>query len=615
MTSERSAFARVFLGIWRFINGARIVFLNLVFFFIVYLIASALFSTSESLVIRPGTALLLQPSGRVVEEFTGSPLDHAIQKATEGAVMETRLRDLVTAIERAKDDDRIGLLVIDPSHMWGIGLAALYELEAAVREFSESGKPVIAIGDVMGQQQYYLAALADEVWLNPEGVVWLDGFSIYRQYYREALDKLSVEVNLFRAGEYKSAGEPYIRDDMSPEAREANLYWLGGLWQQYLDGVSRHRGLPQEELRNAVDHYADRLEAAGGDFATLAQETGLVDRLINESDARQELARMGVPDRNGGDYQKVGVDDYLLATSLDIPRSAGDRVVVVVAQGEIVSGNAERGYVASETTVARLHDLTDRSDVAAVVLRIDSPGGDAFAAEKIRSEIQALREAGKTVVVSMGNVAASGGYWIAMAADEVWASPSSITGSIGVFGFAPRFNQSLERIGVHTDGVGTSPLAGQFDLTRSLDPQLERIYRATVDRIYEDFIGIVAKARNMTDEAVREVARGRVWNGSQALDRGLVDATGTLQDAIDSAGRIAGLGTDFVTEYQENELSAVELFILDLAGGVVARSGLYSDHGQLLPAAILGSFQKDLGMFARSTGQLAVASHCWCRLE
>jgi protease-4 len=354
MTSERSPVARFFVGIWRIIDGARIVFLNLVFFLIVFLIFGLFFSTSDSLVVQSGSALLLQPSGRVVEEYTGTPLDQALQKASEGRIMETRLRDLVTAIRRATNDSRIAVLVIDPSHMRGIGLAALQEIEAAVQDFRESGKPVIALGDILGQQHYYLAALADEVWLNPEGLVWLDGFAVYRQYYKELLEKLSVEVNIFRAGEYKSAGEPYIRNDMSPQAREANLYWLGSLWQLYTDGVSRQRGLPPDDLRGAITQFADRLESVGGDFAQLALEMGLVDRLISESQAAQELATLTAPDRDGNGFRKVSVEDYLIATSLQELRKDGDKVAVVVAQGEIVQGHREQGFVASAGLTCRL---------------------------------------------------------------------------------------------------------------------------------------------------------------------------------------------------------------------------------------------------------------------
>jgi protease-4 len=615
MTSEQPSIKRVFTGIWRIINGARIVVLNLVFFLILFFILGALFAGSETLVVQPNTALLLQPTGRVVEEYTQTPLDHALQKASEGRLMETRLRDVVGSIRRAKNDSRITVLVIDPSLMSGIGLASLQEIEEAVQEFRDSGKPVIAVADVMSQQQYYLAALADEIWLDPEGLVWIDGFAIYRHYYRELLEKLSVEVNLFRAGEYKSAGEPYIRDDMSPQAREANLYWMGSLWQHYLEGISRHRGIPLEDISDGIQAFPERLAAADGDFAVLARDLGLVDRLISRPEAYQELASRSAPASDELGFRNVGIDDYLLATSLQDVRVDGDKVAIVVAQGEIIQGQAERGYVAAESTVEKMHSLSRRQDVAAVVLRIDSPGGDAFASEKIRREAQALRDAGKTVVVSMGNVAASGGYWIAMAADEVWASPSSITGSIGVFGLAPRIHQSLERIGVHTDGVGTTPLAGQFDITLPLDPQLEQIYRTTVDKIYEDFIGIVSEARNMSGNAVRDVARGRVWSGSQALERGLVDHLGTLQQAIDSAGRIAGLGSDFRVEYEESELSAFELFLLELAGGVMARTTVFSEWNQYPAIRMLGNVQQELGFIARTRGQLTVASHCLCSMQ
>lgn len=615
MTVEQSPVRRFFQGVWWLINGTRKVILNLVFFFFLFLFLSLFLSSTDTLIVEPKSALVLKPSGRVVEEYTGTPLDQALQRVSEGQVMETRLRDLVKAVRRARDDASIAVLVIDPSLLWGIGQAALREIEAAVNDFRDSGKPVIAVGDIVGQHQYYLAALADEVWLNPEGLVWLDGYSIYRQYFREALEKLSVEINLFRAGDYKSGGEPYVRDDMSPEAREANEFWLGSMWALYLEGVAGHRGLRPDELSAAINDFANRLESADGDFAALALEMGLVDRLISQSAAYQELATLSAPDRNGKGFRQVSVDDYLLATSVQDVSLQGQKVAVVVAQGDIVQGYNDSGYIASESFVAKLRTLSQRRDVAAVVLRIDSPGGDAFASEKIRNELQAIRDAGKPVVASMGNVAASGGYWIAMASDEVWASPATITGSIGVYGMAPRIHNSLERLGVRTDGVGTTPLAGQFDPTRPLDPDIARIYEHSVSRIYEDFIQLVATARNMNPEEVREIARGRVWSGTQALERGLVDHTGTLQQAIDAAGRIAGLGTEFAVEYEEPELSAFESFLLDMAGDVMVKTGGFSRLNYGLPGRILGSFQRELELLNRADGSLVIAAHCWCRLE
>lgn len=607
--------SRFFLGLWHFLDGTRKVVLNLVFFFFFFLVLAAVFSSTESLVVHPRTALLLQPSGVVVEEYTSSPLDQAIQRASEGRLAETRLRDLVTAVRRARDDARISVLVIDPAYLWGIGLSSLLELEAAVADFRNSGKPVIALGDMLGQQQYYLASLADEVWLNPEGLVWLDGYAVYRNYYREALEKLSVEVNLFRAGNYKSAGEPYVRDDMSQEARESNSYWLGGLWQQYLEGVSRHRGIPLEDLTAAINEFPDRLEAADSDFAALAMDMGLVDRLVDQSQAFRELAERTAPGHNGEGYRRIAVDDYLLATEFQAQEKGRRKVAVVVAQGEIVHGEVEQGMVGSDTMLRRLRTISQRSDVHAIVFRIDSPGGDAFASEKIRRELQSLRDAGKTVVVSMGDVAASGGYWIAMAADEIWASPSTITGSIGVYGLAPRFHQSLDRIGIHSDGVGTTPLSGQFSVMRPMDPGIRKIYENMVERIYDEFIGVVADARQIPSEAVRAVAQGRVWSGSQALDRGLVDHTGTLQQAIDAAGRIAGLGMDFTTEYEETELSSLEMFLLELAGGVATRLGVHNDFQHTVPGQILHSLQRDFLVFYRPGIGLNVASHCFCSVK
>ena len=295
MTTERSFIARFFRGIWRFIDGTRKVALNLVFLLIVFIVITALIDSDETLVIEPDTALVLRPYGDVVEQYSGTPLDYVLMQAAETGRTETRLRDLVDAIRRAADDPRIVRLVIDPSFLRSAGLASLLEIEGAIEQFRATGKPVVALADNLGQQQYFLAAMADKVWLNPKGMVWLDGFSAYRQFYAEGLEKLEVEVNLFRAGKYKSAMEPFVRNDMSPEAKEANLHWIGDLWYQYLDAVSRQRAVPAESLGEAIDNFADRLEAVDGDFAQFALELGLVDQLISRPEANMELARLGAP--------------------------------------------------------------------------------------------------------------------------------------------------------------------------------------------------------------------------------------------------------------------------------------------------------------------------------
>jgi protease-4 len=457
--------------------------------------------------------------------------------------------------------------------------------------------------------------LADEIWLHPAGMVWIDGFSVYRQFYREGLDKLEVEVNLFKVGEYKSAMEPFIRDDMSPEARNANQYWIGGLWQQYLEGISRHRGIPLENLSAAINDFADGLEAVDGDFARFAEDLGLVDKLISLPEAQLALAQMGAVGSGSEGFRQVGMENYLLLTDIQHRPSSSKTISLVVAEGDIVRGSQPQGVIGAETLADKLRSVALDKNVAAVVLRINSPGGEVFAAEKVRREVQALKEAGKTVVASMGDVAASGGYWIAMGADEVWASPSTITGSIGVFGMIPTFSRPLEKLGIHTDGVGTTPLAGKLRLDRPLDPDLKRIFQHATEQTYRDFIQLVAEARQMNPDEVDRVARGRVWNGVQAKDRGLIDQTGTLRQAIDAAARIAGLGSDYDVRYDERELSAFESFLIELTGSAAAGLGWTDNGGLRLRSTLLEDLLGDLRLLARSAGHFSVAAHCLCRVE
>ncbi len=615
MTSERSFIVRTLLGIWHFIDGTRKLVLNLVFLLIIWVVILAFIDTEETLIIHPNTALLLQPYGDIVEQYSGTPLDYILQQASETERTETRLRDLVEAVRRATNDEKIVRLVIDPTYLRRIGLASLLELEAAISEFKASGKPVISLADTLGQQQYFFAALADEIWLNPKGLVWIDGFSAYRNFYREGLDKLEVEVNLFRAGKYKSAMEPYVRNDMSPEAKEANLFWISSLWQQYLEAISSHRGIPLENLSEAINSFADRLESVDGDFARFALDLGLVDKLMNRPEANLALAQMGAAGDGSEGFRQVGFENYLALTQIQNRPATTRKIAIVVAEGEIVRGMQPQGIVGAITLSRKLRALAEDKEVKAVVLRINSPGGDAFASEKIRREIKALQEMGKTVVVSMGNVAASGGYWIAMGADEVWASPSTITGSIGVYGILPTFSRPLEKLGIHSDGVGTTPLAGKLRLDRPLDPDLRRIFQYATERTYEDFISLVSESRNMNPEAVLEVAQGRVWSGSQAKERGLVDQTGTLRQSIDAAARIAGLGADYNVVYDERELSTFESFLIEMMGSAMARFGLGVSAMTAFHGTLLENILSDLRLLVRNSDGISIAAHCLCDVE
>jgi protease-4 len=615
MTEKRSFLTRAWLGFWRTIDLTRKILLNVIFFLLLYLVFVLFLQPDKPLRVNVETTLVMRPYGYVVEQYSGSPVDRALQRATSQAPSETRLRDLVEAVDRAAADSHIKQMVIDTDYLWGIGLASLLELEKAVGRFKASGKAVVAVANVLSQHQYYMAALADEIWLNPDGIVWIDGYSNYRHFYREGLKKLEVEVNLFRVGEYKSAMEPYTRDDMSAEAREAAEFWITSLWQQYLEGISRHRGIPIQVMTDAIDGFADRIEEVDGDFARFALDMGLVDRLVTGPEARQELARRGTPNEAGDSYRAVGVDTYLQVTEYTRRNRSRNNIAVVVAEGEIVGGHQAPGLVGSESMAEQLREAGRDGDYAAVVLRINSPGGDPFASEIIRREIQALRDLGKTVVVSMGDVAASGGYWIAMAADEVWASPATITGSIGVYAMIPTFSATLKKIGVHTDGVGTTPLAGKLRLDMPLDPDLRRIFQSSAEKVYDDFINLVAQARGQSAETVHEVARGRVWSGAQAAERSLVDRTGSLQDAVDSAARIAGLGTDYQVMYIEPQLSAFENFLLELTTEALGKLNINTETRSILRQPLLQSLLDDLRVLTRNDGQFTIAAHCLCGIR
>ncbi|NND44049.1 MAG: signal peptide peptidase SppA [Xanthomonadales bacterium] len=615
MTAPRSLLTRGWLGFWRGLNRARIVFLNLLFLLFLYLAYLLFLSPSEPLTMRGDTTLVLRPYGNVVEQYSGSPLDRALLRATNQAPEETRLRDLLRAVELASRDSRISQMVIDTDYLWNIGLSSLQDLEHAINGFKATGKPVIALANAVGQHAYYLSAMADEVWLNPDGVVWIDGYANYRHFYREGLDKLEVEINLFRVGEYKSAMEPFIRDDMSPEAKEAARFWLDSLWSQYLEGVSRNRGIPAITLAEAVADFAARIEAVDGNFARFALELGLVDRLVSLPEARQELALRGAPNTAGDSFRAVGVEQYLQMANA-ARRGGTGNVRIVVAEGEITRGRQSPGRVGAETTAGDLRDAARDSEVEAVVLRINSPGGDAYSSEMIRRELQALRDGGKTVVVSMGDVAASGGYWIAMGANEVWANPSTITGSIGVFGMIPTFGKTLENIGIHTDGVGTTPLAGKLRIDQPLDEGIRRILQSSTEHVYEDFLDVIMANRDFASrEDLHQVARGRVWSGSQAAENGLVDRIGSLQDAIDAAARIAGLGDDYSVSWAEPELSAFERFILETTSGVLAKLNFEPRGIGLIRQPFIQNLLDELQFIAGNRDSVTVAAHCLCGVQ
>lgn len=604
---------RLWLGFWRGLTAFRMAVFNILFLLILALIIGFIFSPDDQLIIEDETTLVLAPRGDIVEEYTGTPVERMLNEALGQEQPETRLRDIVSALENAAEDDRINRVLVQTDQVWGMGVGIMADLSEAFETFRESGKELIAHGGYMGQGQYFLASQADEIWLDHDGMVLLEGFARYRNYYREGLDKLDVQVNVFRQGKYKSAMEPWERSDMSDADREASEFWLGGLWQDYVETVAMHRGLPADVVLDIVNNLPDHLEQAGGNPAKMALDTGLVDRLISRPELRAELARRGAPDQDGG-FRQLGFQDFNGAErGISI---ADDRVGVIVAEGMIVEGEQPPGTIGAESTSKLIRQAARDDSIKAVVLRINSGGGSAFASEVIRRELMALKEAGKPVVVSMGDVAASGGYWIAMGADEVWASSTTITGSIGVIGFIPTFEETLAKVGIHTDGVGTTPLAGAMRLDRSLGEEARGLVNSMIGSTYDEFVGLVAEHRDMDVADVREVAEGRVWTGAQARERGLVDHLGSLSEAVASAARIAGLGEEFRVDYVEAELQPWQAFLTGMGARAVVAAGFNPSSSMLdwLPRETRGNILTDLRLVTENTraGRPGVVAHCLC---
>jgi len=607
------ALRRVFGGVWSAINFTRRLVLNLLFLFLLLLFFAAMFGSAPTL--QPKTALEIAPEGNLVEQFSSDPVERALARLTGDEEPEVQLRDLIRAIDAAAKDSRIDRILLRPDALGRAGFASLREVAEALKRFRAAGKEVVAYADGLDQRQYYLAAFADEVYLNPQGLFWLEGLASYRSYFREALqDKLGVDVHLFRAGAYKNFGEPFVRDSASPESRESMRFLLGDLWQRYLADIAAARGLDPAQLQAEIDQLGQRLAEVGGDFPTLALKQGLVDELLREDEVKQRLIERGAEDE--GEPRTVDLTNYL--GFLKRERFALDQrpqVAVVVAQGDVLDGEQPPGTIGGRSTAELIRTAREDDQVKALVLRIDTPGGSAFAAEQIRRELQLTREAGKPVLVSMGDVAASAGYWMAMGGDEIYADPSTITGSIGVFGLFMTFPKTLEKIGIRVDGVSTSNVAGGLDPRLPLNPEVARMFQAAVDKSYRDFVALAAERRERSHEEIDAVAQGRVWTGAQALERGLIDKLGGLRDALAAAAQRAGLGeSGYRVEYVEAEPSPFERFLIDLSGDARANA-LATQLG--LPGIGVRALQRELTPLLRMLdtergSKLKLISHCFC---
>lgn len=572
-----------FKGIWKLITFIRLALVNLVFLASVGIIYFIYTSADAPVPSAPKeSALIVNISGPIVEQSTYvNPMD-SLTGSFFGKSLpkENVLFDIIDTIRHAKDDSNVSGLVLALRDMPETNLTKLRYIAKALNEFKASGKPVYAVGDIYNQSQYYLASYADKIYLAPDGAVMLKGYSAYSLYYKTLLEKLDVNTHVFRVGTYKSAIEPFIRDDMSDAAKESASRWLSQLWGAYIDDVASNRQLDPALLTPDMDAFLALLKKNNGDLAALSLNEGLVDQLATRQQVRKELIE--VFGSNGEDsYNHIGFYEYQskMAPSFDL---AQDDIAVVVASGAIMDGAQPRGTVGGDTTAALLRQARNDDKVKAVVLRVDSPGGSAFASEVIRNEIEALKEAGKPVVASMSSLAASGGYWISMSADRIVAQPTTLTGSIGIFSVITTFEKGLNKLGIYTDGVGTSPFSN-VGITTGLSDGASQAFQMGIEHGYSRFIGLVSQSRDIPLDTVDSVAQGRVWTGQDALEFGLVDKIGDFDDAVKLAAELAKL-EQYNLYWVEEPLSPAQQFIQDFMNQVSVHLGI--DATAMLPEAL-----------------------------
>lgn len=579
--------AGFFKWTWRVLNFVREMVLNLFFIFLVLVgvgIWMQIGNGNNSEQTARG-ALLLDISGVIVDKPSTNHRLGALGRQLFGAssdrLQENSLFDIVNAIRQAKDDRNITGIVLDLKNFTGADQPSMRYIGKALREFRDSGKPVFAVGENYSQGQYYLASFANKIWLSPQGQVDLHGFATNGLYYKTLLDKLKVSTHVFRGGTYKSAVEPFIRDDMSPAAREADSRWIGELWQNYLHTVSANRQISPQQLFPGAQAIIDGLTSVGGDTAKYALDHKLVDALASSADVEKALTKQFGWSKTENNYRAISYYDYSLKT----PADTGGTIAVIFANGAIMDGEETPGNVGGDTTASQIRDARLDPKVKAIVLRINSPGGSVNASEVIRAELAAARAAGKPVVVSMGGMAASGGYWISTPANYIVASPSTLTGSIGIFGVINTVENSLSSIGVHSDGVSTSPLA-DISMTKALSPEVQQMMQLSIEYGYKRFITLVADARKRTPEQIDKIAQGHVWTGEDAKANGLVDSLGDFDDAVAKAAELAKL-KQWHLDYYQDEPTVLDMVMDSMTGSV--RAMLPEAIQAMLPAPLVSA--------------------------
>lgn len=562
----RKSVVRLFSALWTGIDAVRKVLHLLVLLIIFSVFVGALSSSGP--MIQAKSALVIRPVGTIVEQLEGDPYDRALAELLENVQAQTLVQDIVDGLQYAKDDDRITAVYLDLSAMPGGGLSKLQRIAAAIDDFRAADKIVIANADFYGQGSYYLASHADEIYMHPDGLLILRGFGIYQNYFKQAIDNLKIDWNVFRVGTHKSFTEPYTSNSMSEPVRESMTSLLDQLWGLYKQDIQSARGIDENTIDSLLGNLIENAKSRDGELAELAVDLGFVDELLTRDEVRERIMDVvGADADNENTFAATELGDYLSQMRLlKEDKKSDENVAIIIASGEIRNGTQPPGTIGGDSVARLLRKARNDDSVKAVVLRVDSPGGSTFASEIIRNEVDEIKAAGKPVVVSMSSMAASGGYWIAMTADRIYATPYTITGSIGVLGMFPTFQRSLDAIGITTDGLGTTPWAGQFRGDRELSDDAKALFQLLINKTYDKFISNVALHREMDKDDVDHIAQGQVWTGKEALENGLIDEIGNLDEAIAAAAELAELD-EYGEKYFEKEMSPGEQLLVDILGG------------------------------------------------
>ena len=607
MTEDQTKSARL----WNAITRIRIYVTNILFLAIMLMIVVSIsfsFFISSDLKDPEGKALIFNPQGPIVEQLegVGDPLSLLLQGPPQQGVL---VREVLELLESAESDERIDHIILKLENIYGTGQAVLFDVGQALKKLRESGKNIISVGDSYDDTSYYLASFSNEIILNPDGMILLTGFSRYRTYYKSFLDKLKITVNLFRVGKYKSAMEPYIRDDMSESAKEASRTWMGVLWDSWKEVVARNRNMLPSEIQNIADNAPILIKEEKGDIAKALVKVKLVDKLLSRTETRKYLEELIGKSEDEKTFSQISDIEYLQVISAEKnPNDSEDEIALIIAQGAIMDGIQPPGSIGGDSTAELIKSAHENEKVKAIVLRIDSGGGSAFASEVIREEIVLAKSKGIPVIASMSNVAASGGYWIAASANEIWSSHNTITGSIGIFGFFPTFEKSLAEIGIHTDGISTTDLGSGMDPMQGINPGLSDIIQSSIEFGYERFIGLVAKERKMTKKQVDEIAQGRVWAGETAHNLGLVDRLGNLKEAVNRAAELAQI-ENYRIYRPKGELDWKEKILKQLLGSNSTKLQSNIKTKKVFQNSI--SFYQKLNQFNDPKGIYAICLECY----